>query len=124
MLLAAGVACGDDDDDPEPTATATSSDAGSTPTQAGAESTSTTVPAGSGSSDGEWNFTDDSGKTITLPQRPERVVSYVPIAASLWDFGVHPVGVFGTTVRPDGTPEITSGKHRFRDCRVARRGLR
>jgi len=112
MLLAAGVACGGDDDDHDPTATTATGDASGTPTQTNAGATSTTgttASPASSSTDGEWSFTDDRGVTITLPQRPERVVPYVPIAASLWDFGVRPVGVFGTTVRPDGTPEITSG---------------
>jgi iron complex transport system substrate-binding protein len=107
MLLAAGVACGDDEDDPDPTAT-TASAPESMPTTA-SEASPAATEAESGSTDGEWTFTDDRGTTITLPQQPERVVSYVPIAASLWDFGVRPVGVFGTTVRADGTPEITSG---------------
>lgn len=57
-----------------------------------------------------WTFTDDRGVTITRPKRPERIVAYVPIAASLWDCGVRPVGVYGTTLRPDGTPEITVGE--------------
>ena len=119
MLLAAGVACGGDGDDvSEPTATTASGNAGTatpavaaSPTTGGNPSPATTN--GSGSADGEWSFTDDRGATITLPQRPERVVPYVPIAASLWDFGVRPVGVFGTTVRADGTPEITSGNIDF-----------
>jgi|GEM_PF-131548 len=67
------------------------------------------APASPSTSDGEWSFTDDRGETITLPQRPERIVPYVPIAASLWDFGVRPVGVFGTTRNADGDPEITTG---------------
>lgn len=108
MLLAAGVACGDDDDDPAPTAT-TGGGAAATPTTAAAAATSTPAAEATAAPEGEWSFTDDRGVTITLPKRPERVVPYVPIAASLWDFGVRPVGVFGTTVRPDGTPEITAG---------------
>jgi iron complex transport system substrate-binding protein len=107
MLLAAGVACGDDEDDPQPTATTVSAPE-STPAAA-TDASPAATEAESGSTDGEWTFTDDRGTTITLPQRPENVVAYVPIAASLWDFGVRPVGVFGTTVRADGTPEITSG---------------
>jgi iron complex transport system substrate-binding protein len=59
--------------------------------------------------DGEWTFTDDAGVDIALARRPERIVAYLPLAASLWDFGVHPVGVYGTTRRPDGTPEVYDG---------------
>jgi iron complex transport system substrate-binding protein len=66
------------------------------------------TPAAS-DADGEWTFTDDAGVTITLPQRPGRVVAYLPLAASLWEFGVRPVGVYGTTRRPDGTPEVYAG---------------
>lgn len=58
---------------------------------------------------GEWTWTDDAGQTFTLPARPERVVAYLPVAAALWDFGVRPVGVYGPTRRPDGTPEVYVG---------------
>ncbi len=65
------------------------------------------TPAASGS--GEWTWVDDAGETITLPAMPERVVAYMPVAASLWDFGMRPVGVYGPTRRPDGTPEVYVG---------------
>lgn len=71
--------------------------------------TSTTAPAATSVFTGEWTFTDDLGKTVTLPSRPERIVAYISAASALWDFGVRPVGIFGTTVRADGTPEITVG---------------
>lgn len=104
LLAACG---GDDDDDSTPVATATSDTEGSTsdatPTTAAASSPVATEAAG------EWTFTDDRGVTITLPKRPERVVPYLPIAAALWDFGVHSVGVYGTTQAADGTPEIFVG---------------
>jgi iron complex transport system substrate-binding protein len=47
--------------------------------------------------------------TVTLPARPERVVGYLPLASALWDYGLRPVGVYGTTLRPDGTPEVFVG---------------
>ncbi|MEU8362846.1 ABC transporter substrate-binding protein [Nonomuraea sp. NPDC048882] len=47
------------------------------------------------SGQGSWAWTDDRGKTISLPQRPQRVVAQSGAAAALWDFGVRPVGVFG-----------------------------
>jgi hypothetical protein len=68
MLLAAGVACGDDEDDPQPTAT-TASAPESTPAAA-TDASPAATEAESGSTDGEWTFTDDRGTTITLPQRP------------------------------------------------------
>jgi iron complex transport system substrate-binding protein len=58
---------------------------------------------------GEWTYTDDAGVTITLPRRPERIVAYLPLAASLWEFGIRPVAVYGMTRRPDGSPEVYVG---------------
>lgn len=58
---------------------------------------------------GEWSFTDDTGQVVTLPAMPERIVAYLPLAAGLWDFGVRPVAVYGTTTRPDGSPEVFVG---------------
>src|SRR5688572_14993334 len=49
---------------------------------------------------GEWTYTDDVEVTITRPTRPERIVAYLPIASALWDYGLRPVGVYGTTRRP------------------------
>lgn len=42
-----------------------------------------------------WSFTDDTGRTVTLNARPERVAADLNAAAALWDFGVHPVAVSG-----------------------------
>lgn len=112
-LIVAGVACGDDDDDTSaaPTATtAPTSSADTSPTAAdeasptAAEEGTTEESGGSG-----WTFIDDRGETISRDIQPTRVVAYLPIAASLWDFGLEVVGVFGTTLRPDGTPEIYAG---------------
>ena len=58
---------------------------------------------------GEWSYTDDVGTTVALPRRPERIVGYLPLAAALWDYGLRPVGVYGTTLRPDGAPEVFAG---------------
>lgn len=43
----------------------------------------------------EWSFTDDAGKTVTLPSRPERIVADLSAAAALWDFGIKPLAVSG-----------------------------
>jgi iron complex transport system substrate-binding protein len=64
---------------------------------------------------GEWTFTDDAGKTITLPTRPERIAADLNAASALWDFGIRPVAVSGWTVATDAswgnvdraTPNIT-----------------
>lgn len=113
LLVAAGVACGDDDVGQAETSTDAGGASSPTPSEATTAATVTSSGAASPPADGAWSFTDDRGVTITLPKRPERVVPYIPIAASLWDFGVRPVGVFGTTVRPDGTREVMSGDVNF-----------
>ncbi len=53
---------------------------------------------------GEWTYTDVTGTTVTLPGRPVRIAAYINQAASLWDFGIQPVAVFGWTAAnyPDG----------------------
>lgn len=68
-------------------------------------------PAASPSA-GEWTFTDDKGVTITLPERPVRIVADVNSAAPLWDFGIRPVAVFGwnATVTDDGDFGAAGGR--------------
>ncbi|MFD8933753.1 ABC transporter substrate-binding protein [Streptomyces sp. NPDC059578] len=58
---------------------------------------------------GPWSFTDDRGKKIELPRRPERVVAQSHPAAALWDFGVRPVGIFGPQKAADGKPSPQIG---------------
>ncbi|MEV4110400.1 ABC transporter substrate-binding protein [Nonomuraea sp. NPDC049695] len=55
-----------------------------------------------------WTWTDDRGKNISLPRRPQRVVAQSGAAAALWDFGVRPVAVFGPHRLKDGgrDPEV------------------
>jgi iron complex transport system substrate-binding protein len=50
---------------------------------------------------GEWTFTDDAGTTVTLPERPVRIVADLNAATALWDFGIAPVAVSGYTVTTD-----------------------
>jgi len=102
-------ACGGDDENGERSAATATTATPATP-PATAEPAGASSPVSSHSTgDGSWSFTDDLGVTITLPQRPTRIVAYVATGAALWDFGVRPAGVYGTTVRPDGTREITTG---------------
>ncbi|MFI9382628.1 ABC transporter substrate-binding protein [Kutzneria sp. NPDC052558] len=68
----------------------------------GAQST----PAASG---GPWTFTDDRNQKVSRDQRPSRVVAYASSAAALWDYGVHPVGVFGPQKTADGKKEVQVG---------------
>ena len=64
---------------------------------------------GDAAAGGPWEFTDDLGKKISLPARPQRIVAYVSGAAALWDFGVRPVGVYGPTKGDDGKPNLQAG---------------
>ncbi|MET9498090.1 ABC transporter substrate-binding protein [Streptomyces sp. NPDC006552] len=43
-----------------------------------------------------WEFTDDRGHRAAAPRAPRRVVAYIQAAASLWDLGIRPVGIFGS----------------------------
>jgi iron complex transport system substrate-binding protein len=58
---------------------------------------------------GPWEFTDDRGIKLSLPKRPERIVAQVTAAASLWNYGVRPIGTFGAQRNPDGTPSVEVG---------------
>lgn len=59
---------------------------------------------------GEWTFTDDKGVTITLPERPLRIVADVNAAAPLWDFGIRPVAVFGWNANETGDFGVAGGR--------------
>lgn len=80
-LAAVAVAsCGGDDGAGTPTSTTATSTTAPTPT--------TTVPPAT-----PWAFTDDLDVTVELPDRPERIVMFEEVAASLMDFGIQPVGI-------------------------------
>lgn len=57
-------------------------------TSAGASASSSAAPV-------EWTYTDDTGTTVTLPQRPERVASYADYAIGMFAYGLTPTAVFG-----------------------------
>ena len=67
------------------------------------------VSAGGQEKASGWSFTDDLGVTVTREARPTRIVAQVSAAATLYDYGIEPVAVFGPTVRKDGTPENLAG---------------
>jgi iron complex transport system substrate-binding protein len=43
---------------------------------------------------GPWSFTDGSGKTVTLDERPTRIIAHAYAAAALMEFGITPIGVY------------------------------
>jgi iron complex transport system substrate-binding protein len=62
------------------------------------------VLAGCGSSAARkrgWTFADDRNHTVRLSRRPTRIVAYTTAAVALYDWGITPVGVFGTDPRGD-----------------------
>lgn len=109
-------ACGGDDNDVAGAVTQTPDALPSTPPAAAetsvADEATATAPsdaATTNTSDGPWTFTDDRGTTISLPQRPERIVAQVSAAAALWDYGVRPIAVFGPQRGADGSQDPQSG---------------
>jgi iron complex transport system substrate-binding protein len=53
---------------------------------------------------GEWTWTDVTGTTVTLPQRPVRIAAVINVVAGLWDLGVRATAIFGWSAAnyPDG----------------------
>jgi iron complex transport system substrate-binding protein len=45
---------------------------------------------------GPWRFTDDRGVKVSLPVRPGRIVMHEYAVAGLWDYGIEPVGSYGS----------------------------
>jgi iron complex transport system substrate-binding protein len=43
---------------------------------------------------GPWTFVDDRGVEASAPQTPTRIVAGADAAGALWDFGIHPMGIF------------------------------
>lgn len=58
-------------------------------------STAAEASAGSSAAPVEWTYTDDTGTTVTLPQRPERVAAYADYAIGMFAYGLQPSAVFG-----------------------------
>ncbi|QDZ11146.1 ABC transporter substrate-binding protein [Devosia ginsengisoli] len=49
----------------------------------------------------EWTYTDGAGKTVTLPEPPNRIIAHINAAAALIPLGIKPIGVF-----LDGPPSV------------------
>jgi iron complex transport system substrate-binding protein len=45
---------------------------------------------------GPWSFTDDRGDKASVDKTPERIVMHEYAAIGLWDYGIRPVGIFGS----------------------------
>ncbi len=66
---------------------------------------SSATPSGTG----QWTFTDDRGVAVSLPAQPKRIVAQITGAATLWDYGLRPVGVFGPMHMEDGSKAPQAG---------------
>lgn len=49
---------------------------------------------GDAAASGTWSFTDGSGKTVELDERPTRIIAHAYAAAALMEFGIRPVAVY------------------------------
>lgn len=60
---------------------------------------------------GSWSFVDDRNEKVTADSTPSRIVAFTGGAAALVDFGLDKqiVGVFGETLRDDGTTDPQAG---------------
>ncbi|MFK0260480.1 ABC transporter substrate-binding protein [Streptomyces angustmyceticus] len=74
--------------------------AGCSPPEAGRR------PAASGDGNA-WSFTDDAERTVRLGSLPRRIVAYATAAAALWDYGMRPVGVYGSLRKQGGGKDVT-----------------
>ena len=63
----------------------------------GAEDEEAPPTGGGAQAGGPFAFTDDRGEKISLDAMPERIVAHEYALAALWDYGVRPVGVYGST---------------------------
>ena len=48
-----------------------------------------------------WTYTDGAGRTVTLPEKPTRIIAHINAAAALIPLGITPIGVF-----LDGPPSV------------------
>ena len=50
---------------------------------------------------GPWKFTDDRGVEVSLDAPPQRIVAHEYALAALWDYGIRPVGTYGSVSMGD-----------------------
>ena len=82
----------------------------------------TDVGSPSRQSSGEWAFEDARGVKVTLEDTPERIVADTYTAASLWDFGVGPVGIFGWGLEENSAWANTLGNLDLDEVEIVGRG--
>ncbi|MBB2976666.1 iron complex transport system substrate-binding protein [Microbacterium endophyticum] len=58
-------------------------------------SASTASTSSDTSTDAEWSYTDDTGTTVTLDHKPEKIASYADYAIGMMSYGLEPVAIFG-----------------------------
>lgn len=51
-----------------------------------------------------WSYTTTFGATISLASRPGVIIADAYSAASLWEYGIRPAGVFGYGLEPGASP--------------------
>ena len=51
-------------------------------------------PDGAEAASGQWSFTDGSGKTVELDERPQRIIAHAYSAAALMEFGIKPIAIY------------------------------
>ena len=49
---------------------------------------------GEAAATGPWTYTDGAGKTVTLDERPTRIIAHAYSAAALMEFGIKPIAVY------------------------------
>jgi iron complex transport system substrate-binding protein len=54
-----------------------------------------------GGRQGPWKFTDDRGVEVSLDAPPQRIVAHEYALAALWDYGIRPVGSYGSVSMSD-----------------------
>jgi iron complex transport system substrate-binding protein len=50
---------------------------------------------------GPWKFTDDRGVEVSLDAPPQHIVAHEYALAALWDYGVRPIGTYGSVAMDD-----------------------
>ncbi len=66
---------------------------------------SESAPVSTSGSAQPWEFTDDRGHLAVAPRRPTRLAAYIQAGAALWDHGLQPIGIFGSSHDDPAAPD-------------------